>query len=177
MLRDKRGPFFGCLLMVPIRGRTRSAGGYFGNGFFWNGGGLYLYRGKDPIQLAKYLVAIDRLGSIGVVIDCGLHAQREFVAGSVLEDVIVLGIGLLGRVSGGAFDCVEFRRAQFHLRGCYRQCCGWFLAETAFRFACFRKGKLLTLRGRQLGVHAHIEKCRREVCARVRCHVPACLPG
>jgi hypothetical protein len=95
----------------------RRVNGNFGGRLFLSG--LDLYGGKDPIELTKDFITIHGLdrGFHLLRIGCcgGFQTQGEFVAASVLEDVIELHLCLVILCFGEAFDGFEFRGSDLRL--------------------------------------------------------------
>src|SRR5208282_6267134 len=138
-----------------VRSIWRRASGHFRDRLFRCSHGLDLHCGQHPIQLAKNFVAVYWLdGGCALIRDAfrdGFETQREFVAASVLKDVIELHVSLIVLLSLEAFHGAELGGANFCRRGGDRISL-WVIS--------FWKRELLAFRGSQLGVHADIkERC------------------
>ena len=111
---------------------------------------LYLHGRKNLLQLAKHFFGTYPGDSLlGSIHGCS-QSQGEFVAGSVFENVIVPGIGLLHRV----FDFIERNRADCYFRGRDR---------SDGRVVWLRKRELRALRRRQVRIHAYVEEGGSEI--------------
>src|SRR5258708_7822143 len=109
--RKRAWPWIECNL---LRWSYRSSSGCAGR-YFWSGCGIDLHRSHNLFQPLHDLFTIHWLATF-VSLDSGCNLDREFVAGSVLEHVIVLRLFLAVAVRGQSLGGLHFHVADHKLR-------------------------------------------------------------
>ena len=98
-----------------LLGRGCGGRGCWGfGGYFWRRDRVDLHGGKDLFQAVEDFVAVDVLGQAIFRGNRG-DVQGELVAGSILEDMEVLGVALAGAFSGDGFGGAELEIAEHQL--------------------------------------------------------------